>query len=416
MQRTFKSTTVACYIGYFVQAIINNLSPILFIVYRSEFQISLGAIGNLILVNFLSQTAVDILSVKIVDRVGYKRIILASHAFATAGLILLGILPQIMDKPSWGLVIATVLSAIGSGMIEVTISPIIDSIPSDKKEADMSLLHSFYCWGQMLVVALSTLFIHFAGDRYWFVLPFLWALVPLCNLINFSTVPFMPTLKEEEKIPLRKLLPDKPFIIAMVLMLCAGASELAMSQWSSYFAEAGLGVSKFMGDLLGPCLFAVFMGCGRLLFGIFGQKINLRKAMFFCAALCIICYSVTAFSPSPLLSLFGCALTGFSISLFWPGTFSMFSAMYPNGGAAMFGVLAILGDIGCSVGPWLVSTISTAAQNTNPAISDGGALKAGLAFGNLFPVLIILSLLLLPLCKKKAVDTKEKPAYNNSTN
>ena len=321
-----------------------------------------------------------------------------------------------MDKPFWGLVLATVISAIGSGMIEVTISPVVDSIPSDRKEADMSLLHSFYCWGQMVVVALSTLFIRLAGNHYWFVLPFLWALVPLCNLFNFSTVPFMPTLKEEEKIPLRKLLSDKPFIIAMVLMLCAGASELAMSQWSSYFAEAGLGVSKFMGDLLGPCLFAVFMGCGRLLFGIFGEKINLKKAMFFCAALCIVCYSVTAFSPSPLLSLFGCALTGFSISLFWPGTFSMFSAMYPNGGAAMFSVLAILGDIGCSVGPWLVSTVSTAAQNANPVLSEGGALKTGLAFGNLFPILIIVSLLFLPLCRKKTVDRDKKAAYNNSTN
>lgn len=416
MQRSFKSTTVACYIGYFVQAIINNLSPILFIVYRSEFQISLGAIGNLIFINFLAQTAVDVLSVKIVDRIGYRKIILTSHACAFIGLVLLGILPQIMDKPFWGLVIATVISAIGSGMIEVTISPVVDSIPSDRKEADMSLLHSFYCWGQMVVVALSTLFIRLAGNHYWFVLPFLWALVPLCNLFNFSTVPFMPTLKEEEKIPLRKLLSDKPFIIAMVLMLCAGASELAMSQWSSYFAEAGLGVSKFMGDLLGPCLFAVFMGCGRLLFGIFGEKINLKKAMFFCAALCIVCYSVTAFSPSPLLSLFGCALTGFSISLFWPGTFSMFSAMYPNGGAAMFSVLAILGDIGCSVGPWLVSTVSTAAQNANPVLSDGGALKTGLAFGNLFPILIIVSLLFLPLCRKKTVDRDKKAAYNNSTN
>ncbi len=403
--RTFKGTTVACYIGYFIQAIINNLSPILFIVYREQLQVSLGAISSLILINFLAQTVVDVLSVKIVDRIGYKKIILASHICAAIGLVLLGTLPR-SGFPAFGaLVISTIVSALGSGMIEVTISPIIDAIPSDRKEADMSLLHSFYCWGQMAVVALSTLFIRIVGETYWYILPLLWALIPIVNLINFSTLPFPKTLREEEKIPLKKLLTSKNFLIAMVLMLCAGASEQAMSQWSSYFAETGLGVNKFMGDLLGPCLFAVFMGAGRLLFGIYGQKLNLRKAMFFCSALCIGCYTVTAFSQSPLLSLFGCALTGFSISLFWPGTFSLTSGLYPNGGAAMFGVLAILGDIGCATGPWLIGLITTAAQTADPLLEDGAALKFGLRFGNIFPILAIIGLALLSN-SKKAVDTE----------
>lgn len=405
MHRTFKGTTVACYIGYFIQAIINNLSPILFIVYREQLGVSLGAISSLILINFLAQTVVDIVSVKTVDRIGYKKIILASHICAAIGLILLGTLPRSGFPPFGALVIATVISALGSGMIEVTISPIVDAIPSDRKEADMSLLHSFYCWGQMAVVALSTVFIRIAGEAHWYILPLLWALIPLFNLFNFATLPFPQTLREEERIPLKKLLTSKSFIIAMVLMLCAGASEQAMSQWSSFFAETGLGVSKFMGDLLGPCLFAVFMGAGRLLFGIYGQKLNLRKAMFFCSVLCIGCYTVTAFSPSPLLSLFGCALTGFSVSLFWPGTFSLTSGLYPNGGAAMFGILAILGDIGCATGPWLIGLITTAAQTADPLLKDGAALKFGLRFGNIFPILAIIGLLLLSN-SKKAVDTQ----------
>ena len=277
MQRTYKGTTIACYAGYFVQAIINNLSPILFIVFQEEFGISLAQIGSLILINFLSQTVVDLISVKVVDRIGYKKVILASHACATAGLILLGTLPRFVSAPFPALVLATVISAMGSGMIEVTISPIVDAIPSNKKEADMSLLHSFYCWGQMTVVALSTLFVWFAGNSYWYVLPLVWACVPFVNLLNFATLPFPKTLKEEEKIPLRKLFSERNFRIAMLLMLCAGASELAMSQWSSFFAETGLGVTKVMGDLLGPCLFAVFMGLGRLLFGIYGDRLDLKK-------------------------------------------------------------------------------------------------------------------------------------------
>lgn len=401
MQRTYKGTTIACYIGYFVQAIINNLSPILFIIYREELGVSLNAIGSLILINFLSQTLVDIASVKLVDRIGYRKIILSSHTCAAVGLFLLGILPRTQMPPFLALAISTVISALGSGMIEVTISPIVDAIPSDRKAAEMSLLHSFYCWGQMAVVALSTVCIRIFGAQYWYILPMLWALVPLANLWNFATLPFPATLQPEEKTPVRRLLSSRNFLIAMLLMLCAGASELAMSQWSSYFAETGLGVSKFTGDLLGPCLFAVFMGCGRLLFGLYGHKIDLKKAMLACSVLCILCYTVTAASGNPLLSLFSCAFTGFSISLFWPGTFSLVSALYPKGGAAMFGLLAILGDIGCSLGPSLVSYISTGVQSGHPQITESAALKIGLSFGNIFPLLMIAGLLLL---KKKPID------------
>lgn len=402
MQRTFQSTKAACYIGYFVQAIINNLSPILFIIYSEELGVSLSAIGALILINFLSQAVVDVLSVKIVDRIGYKKIILASHACATIGLLMLGILPLLFPEHSFPfLAIATTISAVGSGMIEVTISPIVDSIPSDRKAADMSLLHSFYCWGQMAVVALSTVFIRFFGNRFWFLLPVLWALVPLFNLFNFMSVPFMPTLKEEEKTPVKELLSSTAFRIAMVLMLCGGASEIAMSQWSSYFAETGLGVSKVTGDLLGPCMFAILMGCGRLFFGIYGHKIDLKKMMICLAVLCTVCYGITGLSKHPLVALFGCALSGLSVSLFWPGTFSIVSGLYPKGGASMFGLLAILGDIGCSAGPFLVSLVSSAAQHQNAMLSDGSALKLGFSVAMIFPATVAVSLLILMALPKK---------------
>lgn len=405
MHRTFQGTKAACYIGYFVQAIINNLSPLLFVIYRNAFGISVERIGSLILINFLTQTAVDILAVKIVDKIGYKKIVVLSHFFATVGLVLLSVLPRTMSNSFFALIIATMISACGSGMIEVTISPIVESIPSQKKEADMSLLHSFYCWGQMGVVAVSTLTMHFIGTEFWFILPVFWAVIPLLNMLNFLSVPFMRTLSEAEKIPLKKLFKSKVFIIAMVLMLCAGASEIAMSQWSSYFAEIGLGVSKVTGDLLGPCLFAVFMGLGRLFYGIKGDKINLVKALAVCATLCILCYFTTAVSSNALVSLFACALTGLSVSLFWPGTFSLAAKAYPNGGTSMFGIMALLGDIGCASGPWLVSLVSTGAQ-TAGGLSENSALKTGLGFGIIFPFVIIICLVLLDKLQKNKVDIK----------
>ena len=408
MQRTFKSTKIACYIGYFVQAIINNLSPILFIIFSEQLGISLNQIGTLILVNFLSQAVVDVLSVKIVDRIGYKKIILASHAFATVGLVCLGVLPMLFQKYAFGLLVfSTTISALGSGMIEVTISPIVDSIPSDRKEADMSLLHSFYCWGQMAVVLFSTIFIKLFGNAYWFCLPILWALIPLCNLFNFMTVPFMPTLKEDEKTPVKALLHDTAFRVAMVLMLCGGAAEIAMAQWASYFAETGLGVSKMMGDLLGPCMFAVLMGFGRLFFGLYGDKIDLKKAMLSCALLCTICYAATGLSHNPFIALLGCAVAGLSVSLFWPGTFSIVSGLFPKGGASMFGLLAILGDIGCSAGPSLLTAMSSVAQMNNSMLSDGAALKIGFTFATLFPIIVAISLLFLMKDEKRKLDRKK---------
>ncbi len=404
MHRTFKGTKVACYIGYIVQAIVNNLSPLLFVIFSKQFNISLETIGSLILINFVSQMFVDLISVKIVDRIGYKKIIVISHLCAFLGLMLLGILPTVLNNKFSAICIATVVSAVGSGMIEVTVSPIVESIPGERKTADMSLLHSFYCWGQMSVVAISTVFIRIAGEEYWYALPIIWAFLPLLNMLNLLSVPFMPTVPDGVRTPIKTLLKSKVFITAMVIMLCAGASELAMSQWSSFFAESGLGVSKITGDLLGPCLFAVFMGTGRLLYGIFGEKMNLIRSMLICAVLCVCCYITASVVKAPFAALLACAVTGFSVSLFWPGTLSLAARLYENGGAGMYGILAILGDTGCATGPWLISLISTASQNSGLTLSDGEALKFGLGFGAVFPIIIIAGLLFIGKTMKKPID------------
>lgn len=403
-KRTFKGTKIACYTGYFVQAIVNNLAPLLFVIFSERYNIDLTTIGSLILINFVTQMIIDILSVKIVDKIGFKRIVVSSHFFAFAGLVMLGVLPEFTSHHFIAIAASLVVSAIGSGMIEVTISPIVESLPSDKKAADMSLLHSFYCWGQMLVVALSTLYIKLAGGENWNILPIIWSVIPLVNMFNFMSVPFMPPIEEEEIVPVKKLLKSKAFIVAMIIMFCAGASELAMSQWSSFFAEEGLHVSKFTGDLLGPCLFAVLMGAGRLFYGLYGDKIDLIKIMSAFSVLCIICYLTASFSHNSTVSLLACAVTGLSISLFWPGTFSLAAKKFPNGSGGLFGILALLGDIGCGTGPWLISYISSAFKSANPALSEGAALKNGLAFGCIFPIILIIGLIVL----KKDTDKTDK--------
>ncbi len=389
---SYRSTRMACYRGYIVQGIVNNISPLFFVIFQKEFGISYAMISSLILFNFVTQILVDLLCVRFVDRIGYRAAAVMAHVCSTLGLVLLGLLPRALPAPFAGLAVATVISAIGGGMIEVIISPIIDSLPSDAKDAKMSLLHSFYCWGQVAVVLLTTLAVRLLGEGLWWVLPLFWALIPAYNCVAFATVPLMPTVPKDEKSPLRTLFRSGIFVTAMVLMLCAGASELAMSQWSSLFAEKALGVPKVMGDLLGPCLFAVFMGIGRTIYGVWGEKLDLDKALMGTAILCVGCYLGAALFAVPLLSLLCCSLCGFSISLMWPGVLSKTAAAYPKGGTAMFGVLAVCGDIGCSTGPALTGAVSDLALQLGYTEQLG--LKAGMLVAALFPVVLILCLLL----------------------
>lgn len=397
---SYKSTRMACYRGYIVQGIVNNISPLLFVIFQKEFGISYAMISSLILFNFVTQILVDLLCVRFVDKMGYRAAAVMAHVCSALGLTLLGLLPRVLPSPFAGLAIATAVSAIGGGMIEVIISPIIDSLPSDAKDAKMSLLHSFYCWGQVAVVLLTTLAVRLLGEGLWWVLPLFWALLPAYNCVAFATVPLRPTVPEEEKSPLKTLFRSGVFITAMVLMLCAGASELAMSQWSSLFAEKALGVPKVMGDLLGPCLFAVFMGIGRTIYGIWGEKLDLNRALLCTACLCAGCYLGAALFSIPLVSLLCCSLCGFSISLMWPGVLSATAAAYPKGGTAMFGVLAVCGDIGCSLGPALTGAVSDIALGLGRGEQWG--LKAGMLGAALFPMVLILCLLLSRRFQKTA--------------
>lgn len=378
---SYRSTRMACYRGYIVQGVVNNLSPLFFVIFQREFGVSYAMLSSLILFNFVTQICVDVLCVRFVDRIGYRAATVFAHVCCALGLVLLGVLPQVLPSAFLGLAIATVVMAVGGGVIEVAVSPIIDSLPSEAKEAKMSLLHSFYCWGQVAVVLLTTLAVRLMGQDLWWILPIVWAALPFYNIFSFTRVPLRPTVSEEEKTPLGELCRSKLFVLSMALMLCAGASELAMSQWSSLFAEQALGVEKLWGDLLGPCLFAVFMGIGRTIYGVFGVRLNLYRSLLATAVLCVLCYMGAALLAAPVLSLLCCGLCGFSISLMWPGVLSSTAGKHPKGGAAMFGLLAVCGDLGCSAGPALAGMVSEFA-----------GLRAGMLSAAVFPLAMVLCL------------------------
>jgi len=404
---TDKHTLYASYLGYITQAIINNLPPLLFVTFQNQFDIPLSKISALITMNFVIQIIVDLISAKYVDKIGYRPSIVAAHVFAVLGLVSLGTLPFLID-PFTGIIIAMFLNAIGGGLTEVLISPIVESLPGDEKAAAMSVLHSFYCWGHMAVVILSTVYFVAIGTDHWQFLPFLWALLPLFNAFLYAKVPMHVLVAEEDKIPLSKLFSAKIFWLLFFLMLCAGASEQAMSQWSSYFAERGLGVSKTLGDLLGPCAFALTMGLSRLIYGKLGSRMNVQRFIVFSAFLCVAAYLLTVFAPHPILSLVGCGICGFSVGIFWPGVFTTAAATYPAGGTAMFALLALAGDVGCGGGPGLVGVISNAAKNGFDAVNaiiPAGAeteLKVGMLFAILFPIGMIAGMALLKKMTKKS--------------
>ena len=384
--KNYRKTLIACYLGFITQAITGNFVPLLFLTLHREFQISLGQIALIPTVFFLTQLAVDLFCARFVDQIGYRVSVVASAVFAAAGLAGLAVLPDLTADPFVGVLICVFIYAVGSGLIEVLCSPIVEACPFERKEAVMSLLHSFYCWGSVGVVALSTLFFAVFGMARWRVLALLWALVPLYNCYNFATCPIETLVDEGKGLSIGALFRLPLFWTAIVLMVCAGASELAMGQWASAFAESALGLSKTVGDLLGPCLFAVSMGLCRLIYGKWGEKIPLRSFMIGSGLLCLGCYLASSLSPAPVLGLLGCIVCGFSVGILWPGTISISSKRIPLGGTAMFALLAMAGDLGGAIGPALVGWVSQAG---------GDDLRAGLRAGCVFPVVLIVSLVLL---------------------
>lgn len=386
MKNQYNKTITACFTGYIVQAIVNNFTPLLFLFFQRSYHIPLSQITLLVTFNFGIQLLVDLLSVSFVDKIGYRASMVLAHVLSAAGLIFLTVLPEILPVPFAGILISVMIYAIGGGLLEVLVSPVVEACPSDNKEKAMSMLHSFYCWGHAGVVLISTVFFYVAGIKNWKLLAVIWALIPIGNAIAFTKVPIAPLMEDGESgLQLKELLRMKIFWILLIMMVCAGASEQAVSQWASTFAEKGLGISKTAGDLAGPLAFAVLMGSSRLFYGKYGDRIHLDRFMIASCFLCILSYLGISLLPIPQLCLLACAVCGLSVGIMWPGTFSKAAAALPKGGTAMFALLALGGDIGCSGGPTLVGMVSGAL---------GDNLKMGVLAGIVFPILLFAGILL----------------------
>lgn len=394
MKNNYNKTVTACFVGYVVQAVVNNFVPLLFLTFQRTYDIPLSQITLLVTFNFGIQLLVDLVSVGFVDRIGYRASMVIAHIMSAAGLILLTILPEILPSAFAGILTAVMIYAIGGGLLEVLVSPVVEACPSDNKEKAMSMLHSFYCWGHVGVVLLSTIFFSVFGIEHWKVLACIWALIPIGNGIAFTKVPIASLIEEGEAgMQMKDLFRTSIFWVFLIMMICAGASEQSVSQWASTFAEKGLGISKTMGDLAGPMAFAILMGTSRAFYGKYGDRINLDRFMVYSSVLCILSYLGISLIPVPQVSLVACALCGLSVGIMWPGTFSKASASLPKGGTAMFALLALGGDLGCSGGPTLVGIVSSAVNDN---------LKMGILAGIIFPVLLLAGVL---LCKKMKPET-----------
>lgn len=396
MNSGYKRTMNACFVGYIVQAVINNFAPLLFLTFQNSYQIPLSEITMLITVNFGVQLIVDLLAAGFVDKIGYRVSIVMAHVCSAAGLVLLAVLPDLLPNAFAGLLTAVIVYAVGGGLLEVLVSPIMEACPTDNKEKAMSLLHSFYCWGHVGVVLLSTAFFWLFDISNWKILALIWAVIPIANALVFIKTPIGSLIQEGETgLKLKELFSKKMFWVMMLMMLCAGASEQAVSQWASTFAEQGLGVSKTIGDLAGPMAFAVMMGLSRVFYGKYGEKIDLDKFMLYSGILCILSYLCISLVPSPAIGLIGCSLCGLSVGIMWPGTFSKAAASVRGGGTAMFALLALAGDVGCSGGPTLAGMVSGAF---------GDNLRTGILAAVIFPVLLLAGLYLSRRLKRKAEE------------
>ena len=386
MKNKYQKTLLACYLGFITQAITANFTPLLFLKFHKDYGIPLGKIAVIPTAFFLTQLIIDAFCAGFVDAIGYRRSVVISEITSAAGLAGLAVIPGLFTDPFLGILICVIIYAVGSGLIEVLASPIVEACPFDHKDAVMSLLHSFYCWGSVGVILLSTLFFALFGIDHWKILACVWALIPLYNIYNFATCPIEKLTQDGRSMSIISLCKKPMFCMAIVLMVCAGASELSMAQWASAFAEDALGFSKTVGDLIGPCMFAVTMGISRVIYGKYGSKMNLIRFMIGSGALCLCCYLMAALSSHPGISLIGCILCGFSVGIMWPGTISITSPRLPDGGTALFALLAMAGDLGGGFGPSLVGMVTQ---------QSGDDLKAGMLTGSIFPLVMIIILVIL---------------------
>ena len=392
MEKNYRKTLLACYLGFITQAITANFAPLLFLKFHTDYTIPLGKIALIPTVFFLTQLLIDVLCAHFVDSIGYRRSIVISEIASGFGLVGLAFIPDFFSDPFIGIMICVAVYAVGSGLIEVLVSPIVEACPFEHKDAVMSLLHSFYCWGSVGVILFSSLYFALFGIEHWKWLACFWALIPFYNIYNFATCPIERLTEEGKGMTILNLFRLPVFWLAILLMVCAGASELAMAQWASAFTEAALGFSKTVGDLIGPCLFAVTMGICRVIYGKFGPGMDLKKFMFGSGILCLCCYLTASLSSSPVLSLVGCVCCGFSVGIMWPGTISITSPRIPKGGTALFALLAMAGDLGGAFGPSLVGTVTQQA---------GDNLQTGMLVGCIFPLLLIIALILFSKMSEK---------------
>ena len=392
----YRKTLIACYLGFVTQAITANFAPLLFLTFHNSYNIPLGKIALISSLFFITQLVVDVLCARFADIIGYRKCVVGSQLLSAVGLVGLAFLPEIFPDPFAGIIISTMVYAIGSGLTEVLVSPIVEACPFEHKEAAMSLLHSFYCWGSVGVILLSTVFFSVFGIANWKWVSCIWALIPLYNMYNFAVCPIEHPTEDGKGMKIGSLLKVPSFRISILLMICAGASELSMAQWASAFAESALGLSKAMGDIAGPCMFAVTMGISRALYGKYGGRLDLMKFMIGSGGLCLICYIVASLSDIPLLGLAGCIMCGFSVGIMWPGTISICSAKIPSGGTAMFALLAMAGDLGGALGPGIVGNISQSA---------GDDMQKGMLAGCIFPILLIISVLIIKNIKQNKIPS-----------
>ncbi len=382
----YRKTLTACYLAFITQAIAANFSPLLFLTFHKSYGIPLGRIALISTTFYFTQLIIDVICAKYIDRLGYRTAAILSEATSAIGLIGLAVLPELFPDPFTGIIISVVIYAVGSGLIEVLASPIVEACPFDNKESVMSLLHSFYCWGSVGVILLSTAFFYVFGISHWRWMACIWALLPIYNIFNFAVCPIEKLVEDGQGMTIGSLFRTPVFFLGIVLMICAGASEMAMAQWASAFVEAALGLPKAAGDLAGPCLFAVTMGISRVIYGNNGEKIELTGYMLGSGILCLCCYLLAALSHNPIISLIGCIFCGFSVGIMWPGTISILSKRLPVGGTAMFALLAMAGDLGGSIGPAVVGFVMD-LKNEN--------MQAGMLAGGLFPAVLVISVLII---------------------
>ncbi len=391
MKLTFKHTQLACYLAYISQAITTTFLPLLFVRLGTEFGFSLTKLTVLITITFFTEIFIDAFCPVFIKKIGYRNGMIFANICAVIGTAGLAVFPFIFKNPYIGFVLCDIFYAVGGGFDEVLVSPIVEACPTKNKARAMALLHSFYCWGCAAIVLFSTIFFRFAGMDNWRLLAVLWAIIPLFNIFLFMFVPIRTLEEEKGSGKFSDMLKNPLFWLMLIIMICAGASELSMSQWASAFAETGLQVSKIIGDLLGPCAFAILMGLSRVIYSRIDDKTDITKILIVGAIVCIGAYLLAALSGNAIVSLIGCALCGIAVAPMWPGAFSIASKEIPKASTTMFASFALAGDLGCTVGPSIVGFVSGSNDN----------IAKGLLSSVIFPVAMIICLLFVRIINKK---------------